>query len=186
MRAFALAAVVGVAWCVSAAAAGSPVFWPTNYAASQVYKTYEAQGAEDVSCAPVGPYTRQHGSEFFGEFACDVFMADSEYVLALIPTGSTTWRALKPGQASPVAVRLAGVAAAGSPRRVALFNIPNKHDVGLDDASTWKLDDPTNRLARWKPGDTVTVQPGDSAKHFYRVVNRVRGDNLEADFVGFG
>ena len=89
-----LASALGVAsW---AAAAAAPVFWPTAYAQKQVYDHYASYGA-DVACAGVGPIARQHGVQYFGEFACDVASDSGELVLAVVPTSSIHWKTLEPG-----------------------------------------------------------------------------------------
>jgi hypothetical protein len=170
---------------LTAAGAGGPVFWPTYVADQQVGKKYEQYGAA-VTCAPVGPLARSHGTELFGEFACDVQTDTAESVLAVVPTGSATWKVLSLGQPSPVSGRLQGVVAAGAPHRVALLGVGDPHSVMLDDQSTWKLVDAPGRLSRWKPGDVAMVEPDVGRKHFYRVVNKSRGDDFEADFRGFG
>ena len=168
--------------CVSSAAPG-PVFWPTNYASEQVYNHYAGQGAYDATCAAVGPLARQHSVEAFGEFACDVVMEEVDYLLAIVPTSATQWKILNPGDVSPVSVPLQGIAGAGSTRRVGVVDVA-KHTILLDDNTTWKVVDKSNRLALWQPGDTVMIEPDQSRTHLYRVVNKGRGDDLEADFKG--
>ena len=59
------------------------------------------------------------------------------------------------------------------------------HAVMLDDQSTWKVVDKLGRLASWQPGDTVMIEADPAKAHFYTVVNKGRGDDLEADFRGF-
>jgi hypothetical protein len=165
-------------------AAKAPVFWSKFWVQKQVYARYSSSEPA-VSCAPVGPASRQHDVEFFGEFACQLDPGDGNlYTLAVIPTGTSTWRMLNPGQPSPVAGRLTGVTDAGSVRRVALLSQADR-TVILDDQSTWRFSPPGARLAGWKPGDAVTVQPDLGPKHLYRIVNRGRSDNVEVDFLGF-
>jgi hypothetical protein len=169
-----------------AATAKAPVFWSKYWVQKQVYKKYENYGPS-VACAPVGPLARSHGGEVFGEFACDVNDGITDYVVAVVPTGTLSWRALKPGEVSPVSVPLKGIAAAGASRRLALMSYPD--DPGslmLDDQSVWKVANLAGKLAHWKPGDVVTIQPNTSKKHYYRVVNKTRANELEADFRGFG
>jgi hypothetical protein len=168
---------------VTAASARGPVFWPTQYAQVQLSKKYQA----DVACAPVGPFGRSHGIEVFGEFACDVYAGAGEFVIAVVPTGATSWKILKAGETSPVSGRLLGIVAAGAPRHLALLSVPDDpHSIMLEDQSTWKVAGTPGRLARWKPGDIVMVEPDSSRKHLYRVLNKGRGDDFEADFRGFG
>ena len=170
----------------AASGSGNPVFWPLGYAEHQVFLKYKPQLVDlDVSCSPVGPYARSQGSELFGEFACDVQSAGGEEVLAVVPTGAKTFKELLRGQPSPVSGPLRGIAGAGAAQHVALLDYPVKHAVVLGDQSAWKLADPTGRLANWKHGDTVTVQPARTKAHLYRVVNKTRGNELEADFLGF-
>jgi hypothetical protein len=168
--------------CVSGATPG-PVFWPTNYASEQVYNHYANQGAYDATCAAVGPLARQRNTELFGEFACDVVMEESDYLLAVVPTSATQWKALKPGDVSPVSGPLQGIAGAGSPRRVGLVQVAT-HTILLDDNTTWKVVDKLNRIALWQTGDLVMIEPDQNRTHFYRIVNKSRGDDLEADFKG--
>ena len=168
---------------VTAAGAGGPVFWPTQYTQGQVSNKYQA----DVACAPVGPFGRSHGIEVFGEFACDVYADTGEFVIAVVPTGATSWKILKAGQPSPVSGGLQGIVAAGAPRHVALLSVPDDpRSIMLEDQSTWKVAGTPGRLARWKPGDIVMVEPDNGGKHLYRVLNKGRGDDFEADFRGFG
>ena len=180
------AACIAVAFSTATATAASardPVFWPTQYAQGQLSKKFQA----DVACAPVGPFGRSHGIEVFGEFACDVFADTGEFVIAVVPTGATSWKILKAGESSPVSGRLQGIVAAGAPRHLALLSVPDDpHSIMLEDQSTWKVVGTPARLARWKSGDIVMVEPGSSRKHLYRVLNKRRGDDFEADFRGFG
>jgi hypothetical protein len=180
------AVVLSAVVTLAAAGAGGPVFWSKYWVQKQVYKRYGEQ-SNSVACAPVGPLARSHGSQVFGEFACDVYTGIEDYVLAVVPTGELSWRILKPGEVSPVSGRLQGIAAAGAARRIALLSVPDDpRSLMLDDQSTWKVVDVGGRLARWKPGDIVMIEPGSSKKHFYRVVNKTRANDLEADFRGFG
>jgi len=177
-----IAVACSIATTTTASASG-PVFWPKYYAEQQLSDKYQG----DVACAPVGPFGRSHAIEVFGEFACDVFWDTGEFVTAIVPTGATTWKALKAGTTSPVSGRLQGIVAAGAPRHLALLSVPGKpHSVMLDDQSTWAVADTPGRLSRWKPGDVVIVEPDNHSKHLYRVLNKGRGDDFEADFLGFG
>ena len=182
----AIAACIAVACSiatVTAAGAGGPVFWPKYYAEGQLSKKYQG----DVVCAPVGPVARSHGTELFGEFACDVYGNTGEFVTAIVPTGATSWKVLKAGGTSPVSGRLQGTVAAGAPRHLALLSVAGlPHALMLDDQSTWKVAGTPARLGRWKPGDIVMVEPDSGGKHLYRVLNKGRGDDFEADFQGFG
>ena len=176
-------AVVCSTVTVTAAGAGGPVFWPKYYAEGQLSTKYQG----DVVCTPVGPVARSHAIELFGEFACDIYANTGEFVAAVVPTGGTSWKILKAGQTSPVSGRLQGIVAAGAPRHLALLSVPGlPHALMLDDQSTWKVAATPARLARWKPGDIVLVEPDNGGKHLYRVLNKGRGDDFEADFQGFG
>jgi hypothetical protein len=181
-----LAVAFSTAVSAHAATAKAPVFWSKYWAQKQVYKKYESSGPS-VACAPVGPLARSHGGDVFGEFACDIFDGMSDYVVAVVPTGTLSWRALKPGEVSPVSVPLKGIAAAGASRRLALMSYPD--DPGslmLDDSSLWRVANVAGTLSHWKAGDIVMIEPNASKKHFYRMVNKTRASELAADLRGFG
>src|SRR4051812_46038461 len=169
-------------------AAGSPgpVFWPLGYAQHQVFAAYSPSVDDiDVACAPVGPYGRSHGSTIFGEFACDIQTSGGEQLIAVVPTGTTGFRLLSRGQVSPVSGTLGGIAGVGAPQHVAIAGYPEPLAFVLGDQSTWKLTDPQHKSASWKYRDLVLVEPGRTKAHLYRLVDKTRSSELEADFIGF-